>query len=99
MFERFVGCRLSYVELYDGCRVSHVVGPRDSVVRIGVRTAVRLNLLNLLTYKHGSNIPVDKYKGRDDGARGTRAPRQQCVLRVPNKKYVGEDRIRRRTTP
>ena len=55
MFERFVGCRLSYVELYDGCRVSYVVGPRDSVVRIGVRTA----LLNLLTYKHGSNIPVD----------------------------------------
>ena len=47
MFERFVGCRLSYVELYDGCRVSYVVGPRDSVVRIGVRTA----LLNLLTYK------------------------------------------------
>ena len=53
MFERFVGCRLSYVELYDGCRVSHVdvelydgcrvshvVGPRDSVLRI----AGRLNL-------------------------------------------------------
>ena len=56
MFERFVGCRLSYVELYDGCRVSYVVGPRDSVLRIGVRTAY---LLNLLTYKQGSNIPGD----------------------------------------
>ena len=48
MFERFDGYRLSYVELYDGCRVSHVVGPRDSVLRI----AGRLN-------KQGSNIPVD----------------------------------------
>ena len=37
MFERFVGCRLSYVELYDGCRVSHVVVPRDSVLRIAGR--------------------------------------------------------------
>ena len=58
MFERFVGCRLSYVELYDGCRVSHVVGPRDSVLRIAGRLTY---LLNLLTYKHGSNIPVDRY--------------------------------------
>ena len=47
MFERFDGYRLSYVELYDGCRVSHVVSPRDSMERIGVRTV----LLNLLTYK------------------------------------------------
>ena len=38
MFERFDGYRLSYVELYDGCRVSHVVSPRDSMERIGVRT-------------------------------------------------------------
>ena len=56
MFERFDGYRLSYVELYDGCRVSHVVGPRDSVLRIAGRLTY---LLNLLTYKQGSNIPVD----------------------------------------
>ena len=55
MFERFDGYRLSYVELHDGCRVSHVVGPRDSVLRI----AGRLITYKLLTYKQGSNIPVD----------------------------------------
>ena len=56
MFERFDGYRLSYVELYDGCRVSHVVGPRDSVLRIAGRLTY---LTYLLTYKQGSNIPVD----------------------------------------
>ena len=52
MFERFDGYRLSYVELYDGCRVSHVVGPRDSVLRIAGRLTYLLN-------KQGSNIPGD----------------------------------------
>ena len=58
MFERFDGYRLSYVELYDGCRVSHVVGPRDSVLRIAGRLTYLLTYL--LTYKQGSNIPVDR---------------------------------------
>ena len=46
-------------ERFDGCRMSYLVVPHDSVVRIGVRTYERLNLL---TYKQGSNIPGDMHQ-------------------------------------
>ena len=44
MFERFDGCRLSYVSFFkdfDGCRMSHVVGPQDSVVQSSVTVGLR----------------------------------------------------------
>ena len=59
MFERFVGCRLSYVELYDGCRVSYVVGPRDSVLRIAGRLIYLTYLLTNMSYlkaRHHINV-------------------------------------------
>ena len=52
MFERFDGYRLSYVELYDGCRVSHVVGPRDSVLRIAGRLTYLTYLQTRFPTKH-----------------------------------------------
>ena len=45
-------------ERFDGCHMLHVVGPQDSVVQSSV-TAYGL-LTYLLTYKQGSNIPVDQ---------------------------------------